>query len=291
MRSMTGFGKFKLVEGGFEIVCEIKSVNHRFRDVRFKMSSSLNELQMKMRKYIEVYLKRGSIDIYIQTKSVKENPVDSLDKDKINKFISSFYEISQETNAKLTLNPCQFLRNEFTLSEDDNEQTKKKNESIYNVFCESVKELENYRIEEGIKTKHQLEIYLTDLKNRYAIIKELNKTQKERIKEKLNKKFEEVKSSLKVDEERFNQELIYYLEKQEVQEEIDRLEIHLDKFLEVMLDEKLKEKGRKLEFLTQEIHRETNTISSKIQINEVLENTLEMKVLIEKLREQTLNIE
>ena len=141
MYSMTGFSRVRNEKEDYSIVCEIKSVNHRFKDIRFRMSSSLNQSQMKLRKKLDNYFRRGSFDIYINIKNNdKTNTVD-LDYEKIKNFLEKFNEGTLIDSEKISLNPCNFIRPEFQIDEYNEKQENKKQEYVISTFEETLEEL------------------------------------------------------------------------------------------------------------------------------------------------------
>jgi uncharacterized protein (TIGR00255 family) len=287
MYSMTGFGSSEGESTNYKINIEIKSVNNRFRDIRFRMPNFLSFVEIPMRKKIESLFKRGSFDVYISLK--KESKEDLLiDFEKLNGFLKTF-ENKVKTNLNITLSPGQFLRSEFQvdqdLSKDDKELLAK---NLLDIFEKACVELKSVRKSEGESIKGHLENYVDMFEKEYLKIKTLSKDYRLEVEEKFNESFEKFKKKFELDEGRFNQEVIHTLEKMDIQEEIDRLEVHLKKLRSLFEKEEI---GRQIDFLLQEINRETNTVGAKSNSSEISSSVVQMKTFLEKVREQNLNIE
>lgn len=286
--SMTGYGKGEATGDQFLVTCEIKTVNNRFKDFRFKMGSLFNSKEMELKKILEAEFKRGSFDIYVNyKKNESQNNFDHLDEVKITTFIKKAQAIGAKTNQVIQINPTDFLRPEFYLERDELVETEL-NQLLEKAFSEAVLSLKRSRQEEGSKLIQVINEYLNAYKKYYEEIKNHKSGYQEMVREKFLKRFKEEKD-LKVDEGRFLQEVLYYLEKLDIDEEISRVQIHLSKVKKIF--ESGGEVGKQLDFLLQELGRETNTMGSKSQKNEISENVVQMKVQLEKIREQALNLE
>ena len=287
--SMTGFGRGESENKNYLVSVEIKTVNHRFRDIRFKMSHHFNPLELKMKKKIETFFSRGSFDIYINYKKAESNTfVDSIDSKKVVSYLKEMKKISDEAGVSFQAQPTSFLRQEFYKDQDDSVQ----DELTYLVegaFDLAVKELKLSRTQEGEKLGHVLLKHQDDYKTIFENIDGVAKKYRMGIEKKLRKKIDELSSELKFDEPRYLQEVIYYLEKLDIDEEINRIIIHLEKLNDII--GKGGDVGRNIEFLLQELNRETNTIGSKSGDIEISDSVVQMKVHLEKIREQALNLE
>lgn len=285
-QSMTGFGKGENIGDKYKVTTEIKSVNHRFKDTRFKMSSLFNSIELDLKKSLEKFFKRGSFEIFVQ---YKKNPdykdVVELDEEKIKTYLATINKASQSSGVGVTVQPTEFLRSDFYIEDEEKEdELKGLVLEAFNTACEALRES---RLEEGEKLIKTLADHKNEYTKHYESVAKLKDTYQAGIKEKLIGRLE--KEEIKFDEQRLQQEVIYYLEKLDIEEEISRISIHLKK-----LDKLLKstgEVGRQIDFLIQELNRETNTIGSKCASDEISENVIQMKVHLEKIREQALNLE
>ncbi len=283
--SMTGFSRTETDILDFEVTCELKSVNNRFKDFKFRTPHILNQIELDLKKLCEKYISRGSLDINIHIKRKKSQDEFSLDFNKINSFLKVFKE---NVTSDYILNPTHFLKNEFYQDAD-----KSKEETLFievkKVFEETLKKLQLSRENEG---KGLLAIMLenTDLlESHLGKINEYKKSNKDKVESKLKEKLQERNIELE-DDQRLYKEIIFYLEKLDIDEETDRAKIHIDK-LKANLASSGVTKGREIEFTLQELNREVNTIGSKSHHEKITESVIKCKSYLEKMREQALNIQ
>jgi uncharacterized protein (TIGR00255 family) len=289
IHSMTGFGSGEAVGGNYTLTVEIKSVNNRFKDMRFKMSTLFNSQEINLRKKLEEKCKRGTFDVHI---NYKRNPdlskTSEVDWNLAKAYLDQVKEVANETGATFTIQPTEFLRSDF-LVEDD---TKKDELTmlLFEAFQDALSSLMMSRQEEGESLVETLREHKLEYTKHYQEVIPLKDGYQDQVREKLLKKFDNEKKNLKeANEDRFHQEVIYYLEKLDVDEEINRIQIHLDKLEKILTGSG--EIGRQIEFLLQELHRETNTLGSKSGNSNISNLVVQMKVQLEKIREQALNIE
>ena len=287
--SMTGFGKGNSSDDEYEVTVEIKSVNHRFKDFRFKMGSLFNSLEIELRKIIVNNFKRGSFDIHVNYKSEKNNDlIDDLDKDKVQTYLTKMKEIAKETGVELNINPVDFLRKEFIKESDSTRDEKIKNLAL-DSLSGAISNLSQTRLEEGARLVKFLRGHLEEFNNAFSVVEKHTPEIKQNIEKKILSSFEDRKDSLQIEENRFLQEVIFYLDKLDVSEEINRIKSHLEKFNTLLKNGG--EIGRQVDFLVQELNRETNTLGSKSSQMEVSNQIIIMKNQLEKIREQGLNLE
>jgi uncharacterized protein (TIGR00255 family) len=288
IQSMTGFGKGESESENYIVSVEMKTVNNRFKDIRFKMSSIFNALEIPLKKKIEQKFARGSFDIYVNyKKNTTAKTFADLDKEKVAGFVNDLKEVSEKTGVAMNFSPTDFLRSDFFI---DDETKEEQLEGLFlSAFDQALDNLEQSRIEEGNKLVEKLKEHKAAYTEYYNKIPPLKETYQDTVREKLNKRFENELKGTAIDEPRYLQEVIYYMEKLDIEEEITRINVHLGK-LESILNSS-KEIGRQIDFLVQELNRETNTIGSKSGASEISENVVQMKVQLEKIREQALNLE
>jgi uncharacterized protein (TIGR00255 family) len=287
--SMTGFGKGECVNDKYKLVVEMKSVNHRFKDMRFRMGSVFSSKELGLRKAIEKKFSRGSFDIAIFYKVVqKEALFDDLDMNKIDLFLGKMKTLADSKNIPLTMRACEFLRSDF-VADQETEKEKELSSLLEGAFDSALNALAASRKEEGDNLIEVLNTHRLEYQKHFKVVVGGASEYKKIVEERLTKRLNEKKGELEIDEPRYLQEVIYYLEKLDVHEEIDRIGIHLKK-LEALLAQE-NEKGRQIDFILQELGRETNTIGSKSGQGVISETVIQMKVQLEKMREQALNIE
>lgn len=290
---MTGFGRGEVLcqnkNEELKIVTEIKSVNHRFKDFKFRIPSYLNCFEVDLKSALEKEFSRGSFEV---TFSIKKKHIEniSIDTEKVDHFLASLKPVLLKNKVQLEAKATDFLRAEFAKEMDSHD-------FIQTPLLESLgfamKALKSSRKVEGDKLVEKIKHHLNNYKSHLSFIEkrknEYPQQLKEKLLNKLNQKLKEQLLAVKLDESRFAQEVIYYLEKLEIDEEINRALIHtstLKNFLDSDGDI-----GRKIDFLLQELGRETNTIGSKSSSADITNKVVEMKLELEKMREQALNLE
>lgn len=289
LQSMTGFGRGESANDNFTVTAEIKSVNHRFKDIRFKMSSLYNSLELGFKKELTEKFKRGSFDIYINFKRAEsKSRFDEMDENKVDQYLQKISAISKKANMEMNVQPTEFLRSEF-MKDVDLSKDEALMKLTKDAFSKALVSLETSRESEGEKMIAVIAEHKDIYYKNFKIIEGQTEHFQNNVEEKLKKKMAELSSEVTIDEPRFLQEVVYYLEKMDVDEEINRIHAHIAK-----LDDLLKvesEVGRQIDFLIQELNRETNTIGSKSTLKEISDNVVQMKVQLEKIREQGLNLE
>lgn len=287
--SMTGFGKGEGRGDNYTVVTELKTVNNRFKDFRFKMSHIFNELEMELRSTLDGEFRRGSFDINISYKKIESNKAEfALDLNKVEAYLEMMKPVFKKNGLEFQLSPTEFLRSDFAKDEEDLKE-KELIPLVRESFKKAVEALKASRDAEGDKLSKKLLEHLKDYETNLLKVDELKSAYPEMVREKLTAKFQEKLKDIKIDESRYLQEVVYYLEKLDVDEEINRAKIHIEKLRKVLKTPG--EVGRQIDFLMQELGRETNTLGSKSAQSEISTLVVEMKVQLEKIREQALNLE
>ncbi|MDC1175642.1 YicC family protein [Bacteriovoracaceae bacterium] len=287
IQSMTGFGRGEKAGGNYTVTVEAKSVNNRFKDIRLKMSSVYNSIEIDMKKKVTDLFNRGSFDIYVNFKRAQSNSkFDDLDDQKVQEYVNKMKQMVGDEN--LAIQPTEFLRHEF-MKEYDLSQDQELMELTLAALDDALDNLKKSRESEGSKLKAIIEKHKVAYMGYFEAIKKEIPSFQKNVEEKLLKKFSEFGKDLGIDEPRFMQEVVYFMEKLDVHEEINRIEAHTQKLEEIL--NMGGEVGRQLDFLVQEFNRETNTIGSKSSLKEISDSVVQMKVQLEKMREQGLNLE
>jgi uncharacterized protein (TIGR00255 family) len=283
LQSMTGFGSSSLKIDDLEINIELKTLNSRYFDSKISLPPSLSNLELNINNILKDKLIRGKIDLKIKIVGSKNNGV-TFNKTIIKKYINELGEISDFDDSQIlksVLNlPNTIDKEEQTIS--DNQLNK-----ILNALNLVISDVLNMRKNEGVNTKKDLIKNINNIKIHLKEVEKLSEVHKKTIKEDLENKAQNLK--IENDYGRFEQELFYYLEKMDINEELVRLKSHINFFIKI-LDNSQSEKGKKLGFITQEIGREINTVGSKCNNSNIQNNVVEMKSCLEKLKEQSLNI-
>ena len=291
MKSMTGFGSSSLELEDCSIDIEIKSVNNRYLDFNFSMPSYLNFMLEDMKSLIKNKLKRGRVEVYIKIKKYQLS-VDSVD---IN------YELAQKIKEKLdSLNQKLDMRSDisvrdlvkyddvmtFTYKDLDNEFL---HDNILKVLDEAVNKIYSMRSIEGDNLREDLSTNLSKIEDQISKIPSLTENSVKEYRENLFNKISELLDEEKIDKDRMYLEVALMADKADINEELKRFDSHIVQFKSTM---DIKDCiGRKLDFIIQEMNREINTISSKSNDESISVCVIEVKSLIEKLREQVQNIE
>ena len=288
-QSMTGFGQSVSQSENFIVSVEMKSVNNRFKDIRFKMPSTLNSHEIELKKEMTDTFSRGSFDVYVNIKRAEnKNRFDDLDEKKVSQFIQKVAGMIKAEGVTPTLSMTDLLRSEFLIDQDEVNQVEL-SELLFSSFKAAVLELKKSRESEGGKLIKVLEKHLDNYINQFKVVEENAEHFKTNVEEKLKKRVDEYKSLVNVDQSRILQEVVFYLEKIDIHEEINRIHSHLEKFGSLLKSSN--DVGRQIDFLVQELGRETNTIGSKSSMKEISDSVVQMKLQLEKMREQGLNIE
>ncbi len=288
-QSMTGFGQAVSQSENFVVSVEMKSVNNRFKDIRFKMPSTLNSHEIQLKKEMTDMFSRGSFDVYINVKRAEnKNRFDDLDTKKVSQFIQKVSAMIKAEGVTPTLSMTDLLRAEFLIDQDEVNQQDLV-ELLFKSFKGATLELKHSREVEGAKLITVLEKHLENYKTQFKVCESNAEHFKTNVEEKLKKRVDEYKALVSVDQSRLLQEVVFYLEKIDIHEEINRIHSHLEKFQNLLKSNS--DVGRQIDFLVQELGRETNTIGSKSSMKEISDAVVQMKLQLEKMREQGLNIE
>ena len=287
IKSMTGFGKASKELSDKTINIEIRSLNSKSADISLRLSSGLRNYELELRNEISKQLERGKIDLSIFIESKKaEMPVE------INIELAKAYH-KQLKNLALELNEPidnalqQVLKFPDVLKNERKETDENEWKLIKHCLNSALEELNNFRDIEGLSLKKDFEIRISKINTCLEEIKTLDLIRINAIKNRIRNNIEEVIGKSNLDENRFEQELIYYIEKLDINEEKVRLKTHLDYFIETCNE---KSAGRKLNFISQEIGREINTIGSKANDAQIQKLVVLMKDELEKIKEQANNV-
>lgn len=292
LRSMTGYGRGEFANEYFSFKIEIKSVNHRYGDIVVKMPRHINYLEEKIKKVVKEKISRGKIDIFVNLEYINESAIDI----KVDIPLAKAYKaILEELSGELNLDDNVKLYNILGLPEIVRTEKKELDEGI---LWDSLKEaldkaLENIldmKVIEGEAIKNDM---LSKLKEIESLVDEIELRSpnvvleyKEKLRERIN---ELLDKDVNIDEDRLAQEIAIFADKSNINEEIVRLKSHVNQFKSIVNEEDAV--GRKLDFLIQEMNRETNTIGSKANDIFISNNVVKIKAEIEKIREQVQNIE
>ncbi|MDO5017310.1 MAG: YicC/YloC family endoribonuclease [Porphyromonas sp.] len=292
IHSMTGFGKAEAKTDNKKIVVEVRSINSKQADVNMRFPSELRHLEIPARKLVTQKLQRGKIDVFINYIQLQTDPVLDLNSELAGKYWSMLRKFSKETEIPLPADPMRMVMNLPGVMLTDREVTEEEEQALEAIAIEALSNacnhLNEFRQQEGEA------LYNGFVKNIDAIGSLLESTapyEKERIVE-IRQRIEDGLSKymeVDYDRTRLEQEMIYYIEKLDVNEEKNRLLNHLKYFRET-LDLKEVGQGRKLGFIAQEMGREINTLGSKSNHAALQKIVVKMKDELEQIKEQILNV-
>ena len=292
IKSMTGYGKAEQLINNKKIIVEIRSLNSKQIDISFKSPQIYKALEMDIRKLISTELLRGKADIVLSTESV-----DSVDSTAVvfndSAFKAYFKSISKSVkDVGLDINQQNIvpaiLRLPEVFAANDNELSEEEKEVIMFCCANAVKALNTFRNVEGEALMNDIISRVSIIEQRLDDIKEYENGRLDKVKSDIEDNLNKLDLAHGIDKNRFEQELIYYLEKMDITEEKTRLLQHCRFFKQTVETEAMP--GRKLGFIAQEFGREINTIGSKAGDADMQKLVVEMKDELEKIKEQLLNI-
>ncbi|XBC42327.1 MAG: YicC/YloC family endoribonuclease [Buchnera aphidicola (Meitanaphis elongallis)] len=283
---MTGYAKEKINRAWGSAIFEIRSFNHRYLEINLRLSEEFRELEPWIRQHIRSNLNRGKIECNLQFESNKYAiPNKSINTTLVKQLVKHIKYI--KLNVPNGIINIIDLLNWPGVINSKNDNIDQISSELPGLLKKTIKRLLNFRKNEGINLKKLIETKLFFIQNNVKTIKnnitQIIKWQKQKISDKI----EELK--IDIDPNRLNQELFFIIQKTDISEELDRIEIHVLKTFSIL--ENKEPIGRKLDFIMQELNREINTLSSKSSHFDIHSSVIEIKVLIEQIREQSQNIE
>jgi uncharacterized protein (TIGR00255 family) len=284
---MTGYGSAKKSFERQNISVEIRSLNSKSLDLRTRMPNAYQGYELELRKMIQNELQRGKIDVNIAMESSEFSDF-KINKPLLESYIYQLIEVAAmngiergdilQTAARL---PNITINNEVHI--DENQWGE-----VLQVLAEAVQKFNAFRLQEGAVLEADVRLRLQNIEKLLQDVQPYEADRLEKVKQRLRTQLEQL--SIKVDENRFEQELIYYIEKYDISEEKVRLQQHCTYFLAELDEKKSPLKGSKLSFVSQEIGREINTLGSKANLAEIQHIVVQMKDELEKIKEQLANI-
>lgn len=290
LKSMTGYGTETISNEKIELNVEVKSLNSKFMDVGVRLSRVISDKEIEIRNLVTDHLVRGKVSINIEVKKKGDESVVSYNEtlfenyyNELKKLADKVGENSQDIFRLAVQSP------EVVVSQSEDTNIEEQWLSVIRVgLLNAVKKCDQYRSDEGSVLKEKLEGYITMINKQLTHVIEIDPQRVEKIRDKITNNLQGFIDEQKIDKNRFEQELIYYIEKLDISEEKVRLANHLDYFTEVInLPDS---NGKKLGFIAQEIGREINTIGSKANDAEMQKRVVVMKEELEKIKEQVLNV-
>lgn len=287
--SMTGFGKAEAQLEEKSLVVELRSLNSKSMDVSLRLPSPYKDKEQELRNMLSLSLVRGKVELVIGFDNAGGQQSLSLNKPLLQQYYSELVKLSDELGAPVS---ADLLPSLLRLPEVMKQPAQEVDAQEWAVVVDSVKEaLEQtraFRMSEGAHLEADLAGRISEIRKLLSQIPSFEENRMQNLKAKLQKAIGEMREHVQSDPNRFEQELIFYLEKLDISEEKVRLKKHLDYFEEAMAGEQAQ--GKKLGFISQEIGREINTIGSKANDADIQKLVVQMKDELEKIKEQLMNI-
>ena len=287
IQSMTGYGKAELNLKNANFTIEVRSLNSKQIDANVKMSSIYRDKEIGLRKLLSEKLQRGKIELSIWRESSESNAKYTLNTELIKEYFSQIEGVANELNLNSKDIMSSLLKMPEVLVKGEEKAEDNEWEEIAKGIDIAIANILQFRLDEGKKLEEDITSRINILAGLLIEILPFASSRIEKVKKSLADKLAEIDTK-NIDENRFEQELIYYLEKQDITEEQVRLDAHLNYFIETMGADS--PNGKKLGFIGQEIGREINTIGSKSSDAEMQKIVVQMKDELEKIKEQLLNI-
>ena len=280
---MTGFGKAEIQFENKNYILELRSLNSKGLELSCRLPAQFREIELHLKKIIGDSLKRGKVDLNLNVENIDQPSARNINQTAVNQYIEQLRKIQNADRLELLKIA---IKLPDTLKTEINDINDTEIKTIEDLLKKVLKSLNEFRSHEGASIAEDFKIRINNLQ---TLIDKINKVDPDRIKKIENK----LKASLKelqieIDQNRFEQELIYYIEKYDITEEKVRLSNHIEYFTNTMEDSS--SSGKKLGFIAQEIGREINTIGSKANHAGLQKMVIQMKDELEKIKEQLLNI-
>lgn len=289
LKSMTGFGKAEQTVNEKTFLVEIKALNGKQLELQLKLPPLLRPYEFEIRNIVQEHLVRGTIDCLLTIKQNGASRPVNINTDLIKAYYKQIEELANDLNIDTNSVLSSLLRlpevvtpTSDVLNENDFAEFKK-------VLLQALSELNRHRVEEGSILEKDLVKRISNIKDQEEAILQLEPNRKKRIVDEINQLLEKNVGKENIDNNRMEQELIYYMEKIDIHEEQIRLRQHCEYFASI-LNEADESKGKKLSFILQEIGREINTTGSKAYDADIQKCVVKMKDELEKAKEQVLNV-
>lgn len=286
--SMTGFARHEAKHPWGTLIWEVRSVNHRYLEPHFRLPDLIRELEPALREQLRKTLSRGKVEVAFtyQLGNGEGKQSLSLNQELLQQITEAVSQVNQQVDNTAPLNPLELLRWPGMIADHDIDRDELLAAAL-EAFKQTLKSLVEHRAREGEELKQLIEQRLQGISDQVKQVRDILPSILQGQRERLLEKLDALKAE--PDQERLEQEMVYLAQKTDVDEELDRLDTHVTEVRRA-----LKQKGsvgRRLDFLMQELNREANTLSSKSIVSDTTQAAIELKVLIEQMREQIQNIE
>lgn len=292
LKSMTGFGRAVIEEEGFTVTVEIKTLNSKQTDIYCRLPRSLSSKEIEIRNILNAELERGKIELNINIqKSVGKEASLTVNRPLLKAYLDDIFESAIEFSGQISIEDAFKiaigLPNAFNAENTVETASDTEWNLIQHTINEALKECNEFRIREGRLLSNKFLEYIGAIAGYLVEVEKKDILRIPAVRERLKKSVTDLVIDESFDKNRFEQEMIYYVEKYDISEEKQRLGTHLQYFTEILKEEG---NGKKLNFMAQELGREINTIGSKANDVEIQHLVVNMKEELEKIKEQTANI-
>jgi len=284
VQSMTGFGKATLQLQSKKITVEIKSLNSKGLDLNMRLPQAYREMELELRNVVSQRLERGKVDFCIYVENTIEQTASKINAPIVRAYIEQMRDVIPNADATELMKMAVRMPDALKTEREEVDETEW--QQIRTAIEEALDNIQQFRRDEGAALEKEFRIRIDNIRTFMEAAYEIDPDRIAAIKERLHNAVTELKAE--IDQNRFEQELIYYLEKLDITEEKVRLSNHLDYFLETLDLEEAN--GRKLGFIGQEMGREINTMGSKSNHSKMQKLVVLMKDELEKIKEQVLNV-
>ena len=290
IKSMTGYGKSSLSINSREYQVEIKTVNHKYIDTNIKMPRIISYLEEEIRKTISSKIKRGKIDVSINFENYSKDGNDIKINTELAKiYIQNLRKLAEEENLSADIQVTDITKMPDVLIIKNVLDENIIKEEIKQVLNDAIEQLLVMREKEGIKISEDILNKLGQIENKVEEIFSLSTGLIEEYVVKLEARVKEILKTEEIDKSRLMQEIVIYADKCSIEEEITRMRSHISQLRELIKTDE--PTGKKMDFIIQEMNRETNTIGSKANKLEITDRVVAIKTILEDIREQIQNVE
>lgn len=290
IKSMTGYGRAKLLKEDREYQIEIKSVNHRYLDISVRIPKQLSYLEETIKKEIAKKVKRGKIDVFVtfENNSLEGKEI-KINTELAKAYIDELKKLAEKENILSDIQVTEISKYPDILNIQSNQDDEKITEEVLETITIATDNLVQMRETEGNKISEDLLKRLNIINKKVEEIAKLSTGLIEEYVVKLEERINEILKNQEIDKTRLAQEVVIYADKCSIEEEVTRLNSHISQFKNLLNSNEAI--GKKLDFIIQEMNRETNTIGSKANNLEITNGVIDIKTEIENIREQVQNIE
>jgi len=288
IQSMTGFGKAEGKLNSKKVTIQLKSLNSKQTDVTVKVPTSFKEKELSYRKILADQLSRGKVEMYLSYEAEESVASYSIDQNLFKSYFTQLSELEANLNANSGDLFASILRLPDVVKNKEEELEADEWKKVELILNKAIENLIDFRQEEGKSLENDLDGHISAIEQLLHDALKYDSERTETVRERLRANLDDLEQKEKVNEDRFEQEMIYYLEKYDISEEKVRLKTHCDYFKKTMAE--TTGQGKKLGFISQEIGREINTLGSKANHAEMQKLVVQMKDHLEKIKEQVLNV-